>query len=141
MFAAAGSGANWVAGIGSVYDAMGMSAEMMLIQNAWLDAAEFLGRGIEVSRHTLGLRNIKEAGPGGHFLTDDLTLDLLRGDEFFSNDLFDYSGAASEGDSLLSRAHDKVESIVADFRSPLPGNVQEDLRRYFAEAYHKLGRK
>ena len=42
MLAAVASGANVLAGFGSCYTAMGMSAEMMVIQEAWLEAAKFL---------------------------------------------------------------------------------------------------
>ena len=39
MLAAAASKANLLAGIGSTHNAIGMSAEMMLIHTAWLEAA------------------------------------------------------------------------------------------------------
>ena len=81
---------------GSTYNAIGMSAEMMLIHTAWLAAARFLQRGIQVDELRLGVESIRHAGPGGSFMTDDLTLQLLRGGEFFSHDLFDYS-ARSRG--------------------------------------------
>jgi hypothetical protein len=40
---------------------------------------------------------------------------------------------------MLERAHEKVERMVAGFESPLPGQVQEDLRRYFHGAYRRMG--
>lgn len=138
MQAAYQSKASLLAGIGSCYNAIGMSAEMMVIQIAWLEAVKFLSRGIGMDMLDLAVESIKRGGPGRHFLTDDLTIKLLRSEEFFSNELFDYSGSYGPFPSLLERAHQKVEELVADFKSPVPENIQEDLRRYFYDAYQKI---
>lgn len=138
MFSAFASKANILSGIGSCYNAIGMSAEMMLIHTAWLEAVKFLTRGINTDIIHLGVENIKNAGPGGNFLTDDLTLKFLRGGEFFANDLFDYSDGFEYGIPLLERAHQKVEEMVKGFKSPLPENVQEDIHRYFHDKHKKM---
>lgn len=137
--AARESGASILAGIGSCYNANGMSAEMMVVHTAWLEAARFLGQGIDVGLLDAAVESIKRAGPGGHYLTDELTLQLLRSGEFFASDLFDHSGTCGPSPSLLERAHHRVEELVADFQSPVPGKVQEGLRRYFDGQYKKLG--
>jgi trimethylamine--corrinoid protein Co-methyltransferase len=137
MLAAYSSGAQLLVGIGSCYNAIGMSAEMMLIQTAWLETAKFLAQGFPVDELHLGLQNIKKAGPQGNFLMDDLTLKFMRGGEFFSNDLFDFSSYCGESSSLLEKAHQKVEELVADYVSSVPGQIQEELRRYFHDCYIK----
>ena len=138
MLAAVASGADVLAGFGSCYTAMGMSAEMMVIQEAWMHAARFLTDGIKTDDLHLGLDNIRQAGPGGNFMTDDLTLQFMGGGEFFANDLFDLSPCGEESKGMLERAHDKVEELVAGFESPLPGDIQEDLRRYFHDECTRL---
>jgi len=137
MLAAQRSGAHLLAGIGSCYNAVGMSAEMMLVQIAWLEAARFLGRGIDARELQAGLESISKAGPGGHFLDDELTLKLLRSEEFFKSDLLDLSGK-EDGRSLLERAHEKAQAMIEGFKSPVPELTQEALRRYFQEQYRKL---
>jgi trimethylamine--corrinoid protein Co-methyltransferase len=137
MLAARNSGANLIVGFGSCYNACGMSAEMMVIHDAWYHAAKFLDQGINTDTMHLGFENLRQTGPGGNFLTDDLTLEYMRGGEFFNHDLFDFSGHA-DGKPLLQRAHEKVESLVADFESPVPGKIQENLKRYFHDEYKKL---
>lgn len=138
MLAAANSGADLIGSFGSTYNAIGTSAEMMLIHSAWLAAARYLKRGIQVDDLRLGVESIRRAGPGGSFMTDDLTVQLLRKGEFFANDLFDYAAeTAVEGPSLLARAHIKVEQMVADPQSPHSGQVQENLHRYFAGRYRQ----
>ncbi|MFH0796346.1 MAG: trimethylamine methyltransferase family protein [Candidatus Omnitrophota bacterium] len=138
MLSAFASGAHLLCGIGSCYNAVGMSAEMMLIQTAWLEAAEFLSRGINIDELHLGIENIKKAGPGGNFLTDDLTLNLLRRGEFFSSEFFDYSGDFGKSTSLLDRAHQKAEDLISTFESPIPEKVREEIRRYFRNVKGKI---
>lgn len=133
MLAAHCSGADFFSGIGSTYNAVGMSPETMLIQTAWMQAAMHLGRGIDTSDDLLGAESIRRAGPGGEFLTDELTLELMRGDEFFSCDLLDYSGSMLHEPSMLERAHARVQELVEGFESPLPAEVQEQVRRFFRD--------
>lgn len=130
MLAAVASGADLLAGFGSGYNAIGMSAEMMAIQEAWMEAARFLERGIDTGDIHLGLDNIMKAGPGADFWTDSLTLLNLRGTEFFANGLFD-SDAHIASESMLDRAHEAIEQRLAGYASPVPQHLQEELRRYF----------
>jgi trimethylamine--corrinoid protein Co-methyltransferase len=140
MLAAAGSGAHLLAGIGSTHNAIGMSAEMMLIHTAWLASSQYLQRGIRTDDLRLGVESIERAGPGGNFLMDDLTLRFLRSDEFFSHELLDYTGGSEpNAPSLLARAHRRAEEIAAAARSPHSETMQERIRHYFADEYRKLG--
>jgi len=126
-------------GLGSNYNAIGMSAEMMMVQTAWLHAARFLTRGIRFDEGRLGVANIKAAHELQTYLVDDMTVDLLRTDEFFHDDLFDLSGGFAESTSLLERAHAKVEELTRDFTCPLSEKVQAELKAYFTREYEKLG--
>ena len=78
MLGAPTSGAHLLSGIGSTYNAIGMSAEMMLIHTAWLASAQYLRRGIRTDESAARRRKHRRAGPGGNFLMDDLTLRFLR---------------------------------------------------------------
>lgn len=133
------SGADILAGLGSCHNANGMSAEMMLIQTSWLESAGFMAKGINFDPKHLAEEAIHRAGPGKHYLDDDLTLELLRSQEFFHNNLLDYSGGYEESLSLLERAHLRVEELTSNYTSPVPEPVQEGLRRYFHDRYHRLG--
>jgi trimethylamine---corrinoid protein Co-methyltransferase len=138
MLAAHASKAHMIAGFGSCHNAIGMSAEMMIIQQDYLKAARFIARGINTDDFHLGAENIASIGPGGNFLTDDLTLSLLRQDEFFKPDVFDMPDGFNEGKSLLENAHQRVEELVADFQSPVPSDIQENLRRFFHDLYASI---
>jgi trimethylamine--corrinoid protein Co-methyltransferase len=131
MLAAQASGAHRLSGFGSCYNALGISAELMVIQEAYLRAARHLHRGILTDDTRLATASLRRAGPGRHFLDDDLTLKLMRSDEFFRDPIFDLSGAGAQGLSMLDRAHERVERLVAGFKTPVPPGVDEALRRYF----------
>ena len=122
--------------IGTYDNGMSYSAEMMLIHAAWLEAAKFLDGGFKVDQMRLAVENIKRNGPGGDYLMDDLTLKMLHEPEFFENDLFDMTGSEA-GKWILQRAKEKVDEMVTQFQSPLPGNLQENLRRYFHDIRKK----
>jgi trimethylamine:corrinoid methyltransferase-like protein len=106
---------------------------MMFIQQAYLHAARHLAGGIRTEEPWLGTASIERVGPGGHFLEDDLTLDLMRSDEFFRDDIFDLTGGHGSGEPMLERAHARVEELVGCYQSKVPGDIQERLRRHFAE--------
>lgn len=139
MLAAHTSGAHRIAGFGSCHNAVGMSAEMMVIQQAYLRAARHLARGIRTEESLLGIGSLQQVGPAGQFLDDALTLKLMRSDEFFHDDLFDLSGGYPSNKSLLERAHDRVEQLVSSHQSRVPGDIQAGLQRHFAELYRKMG--
>jgi trimethylamine---corrinoid protein Co-methyltransferase len=135
MLGASASRADVLAGLGSCHNANGMSAEMMLIQKAWLDAARFLSGGIRFDGGRLGAANIAEGGPGTNFMTDLLTLEFARGGELFANGLFDYSGGHGDDRTMFERAHAKVETLTDGYESPVPGDIQDALRRHFHDLY------
>jgi trimethylamine--corrinoid protein Co-methyltransferase len=138
MLAAHASGAHRITGFGSCHNAVGMSAEMMVIQQSYLRAARHLTRGIRTDDLRLGVASLERVGPGGQFLDDDLTLELMRSDEFFRDEVFDLSGGHGQGRSFLERAHVRVEQLVADYQSRVPGDIHEELRRYFHDCYRKM---
>ncbi|MCM8777933.1 MAG: trimethylamine methyltransferase family protein [Candidatus Omnitrophica bacterium] len=135
MLAAYSSGANIFHGIGSFYNAIGMSAEMMVIHTVWLEVAKYLMKGINFDDLQESIESIKNAGPGGNFLTDNLTLKNLRSGEFFYSELFD----ETRGKSMLERAHNKVEEFISNFQSPLKDEKRENLIRYFSDKIFKKG--
>jgi trimethylamine:corrinoid methyltransferase-like protein len=132
MLAAWASGADLLAGIGSCGNAVSMSGEMMLVQTAWLAAARFLGQGMGADLKA-ALASLEERGPGGQFLDDPETLARLRTGEFFGHPLFDYEHGHQGGRSMLERARDHADALVAAHRSPHPEAVQEGIRRFLRE--------
>lgn len=133
MFPSIILGQNMMGGLGSCYNAVGMSPEMIVIQAELAGLLMRLAEGIDTSEEMLGFDSILRAGPGGHFLEDPLTLKMLRSPEFFSGSLFDRLGEHGTGrpeESLLARAHARVEEILAAHEPALPGRIVEDIQRW-----------
>lgn len=136
---AAMSGQNVIGGFGSLHNANGMSAEQIVMQCGLADMARFVSRGIDMSDYKIALDSIARVGPGGNFLTDPLTIDLLRSDEFFKSPYVDLTGGYS-GESLgmYEMAHQEVERLVSQYRPTVPQNVQDAIRGHFRTKYHDV---
>lgn len=133
MFPSIVCGQNMMGGLGSCYNAVGLSAEMMVIQADLAGLLMRLTEGMDTSDEMLGLESILRAGPGGHFLEDPLTLKMLRSGEFFTAGVFDRLGEHGAGrpeESMLARAHARVEEILATHEPALPGHIIEDIHRW-----------
>jgi len=136
MLPAAVCGGGMFNGLGSCYNACGMSAEMVVIHSDLLRLIGRLRLGVEVSDKMLGTDAIIQAGPGGHFLEDPLTLEMLRSGEFFTGGCFDRTGERSPNrfeDSLLARAHRRVEELLATHVPAVPEEVVEAVHRWAAD--------
>jgi trimethylamine---corrinoid protein Co-methyltransferase len=138
MLGAQNSKADLLAGVGSCCNANGLSSEMMMIQYEWLKAAEHLSKGIDTENLAEGMKSIIDQGPGGNFLMDDLTIKNLRRNEFFQSDIMDMTGGAGPESTMLEKAHKKVRELTEDYISPVPGNIQESLKRYFHDLYRSM---
>ncbi len=130
---------NIIGGLGSFGNANGMSSEQIVMQCGLIDMAEYLSRGVDFSNGKDGLAAIARTGPGGNFLTDDLTLTLLRdSDEFFHTPYMDLSGEPSDpgqGKSMPELAHQKVLDLERSFNSSVPDYAAEQLKRFFYDRY------
>ncbi len=133
---AAFSGQNVIGGLGSLHNANGMSAEQIIVQCGLADMAEFVSRGIDASDHKLALDSIAAVGPGGNFLTDPLTLEQLRSDEFFTSPYVDLSGGyAPQAPGMYEIAHQEAERLVAAYRPTVPEKIRAAIRGHFRKKY------
>jgi trimethylamine--corrinoid protein Co-methyltransferase len=136
---AAFSGQNVIGGLGSLHNANGMSAEQIVMQCGLADMAEFVSRGIDTSDHKLALDSIAAIGPGGNYLTDSLTIEQLRGDEFFTSPYVDLSGGyAPQAPGMYEIAHQEVERLVSKYQPTVPEKVRTAIRCHFRKKYHDL---
>jgi len=107
------AGENFVDGLGSNCNAMGMSPEQVLIQAEMVEAALHLARGVRVDDAHMAYNAIVSVGLGGHYLTDESTLRWLRTNEWFYGTLIDASDEPGEERAMLRKAHERVEQIIA----------------------------
>ena len=132
LLASITGGQNLVSGLGSLHNANGMSPEQIVMQCGLADMVEYVSRGIDIDDHKLGLESLLRTGPGGNFMTDDLTFDLLRSDEFFNSPLVDLSGGYTDAaPGMLEIAHRKVAEIVESYQPTVPEKIREAIAKFF----------
>ena len=135
MLPAVLAGGGMFNGLGSCYNACGLSAEMIVIHADLVDLIGRIGSGMDASERMLDMESIISVGPGGMFLTEPLTLEMLRSGEFYTGGCFDRLGEQSPNrfeDSMLARAHATVEALSA--RVPaVPEKTKADIHRWAEE--------
>lgn len=134
LLASFAQGQHIIQGLGSMHNANGMSAEQIVIQCALVDMAEYFARGVDFSDYKLAVDTIGRVGPGGNYLTDDMTLDLLRSKEFASPDLFDMTGGHDPNSpGMVEKAHDRVQEILSSYKPTVPHKIQDAIVRHLAQ--------
>jgi trimethylamine---corrinoid protein Co-methyltransferase len=130
---AALTGQNVIGGLGSLHNANGMSAEQIVMQCGLADVAEFVSRGIDLSDYKLALDSIAKVGPGGNFLTDSLTVDLLRSDEFLKSRYLDQTGGyTADAPGMYEIAHREVDRLIGQYQPTVPEKVRAAIQNHFS---------
>lgn len=133
MLSAVGSKSSLLAGVGSCYNANGLSAENIVIGMSLKHAADFMVRGMRLDQLDESMESMERQKDAGYFLMDDLTMDHMRSDEFFSDKTMNMAGEFKEAPSMLERAQKTIAKVKKSYESPVPEQVQERIKAYFAE--------
>jgi len=78
------AGGNLVHDLGYIGVGLTFSLEYLVLCNEGVGAAKFITQGVEVNPRTLALDVIEKVGPGGHFLTEQHTLDHFKSEMHFT---------------------------------------------------------
>ena len=135
MLPSAVSGGGMFNGMGSCYNACGMSPEMVVIHSDLQRLMERIRMGVNVNDEMLDVDSIIAVGPGGHFLEEDLTIEMLRSGEFFTTGCFDRLGEQSPNrfeDSMLARAHRRVEDLLSSHKPAVPDHIVCEIHHWAA---------
>ena len=133
MMSAVGSGADVLAGVGSCYNANGLSAENIVIGMSLKRASDFMTRGIRLDQIDESFDSIEEQKDLGYFLMDDLTLEHMRSGEFFADNTLNMAGEFKKEPTMLERAQSIIQDVKAKYVSPVPADAQERIQAYFAQ--------
>jgi len=79
------------------------------------------------------LDSIDEQKDVGHYLMDDLTLEYMRSDEFFSAPAMNIMGEFKDAPTMLEMAQAIIRDVTAKYVSPVPADAQERIKAYFAQ--------
>lgn len=129
--------ANLLTGIGSIGNGMSTSPEQILFDCDLIELTGYLRNGIQVDRDRLGLDAIKRVGPGGSFLMDDLTIQLLHSREHFHTGHFERSGSAEK--SMYATLHERAVELVRRHKPDIPEAKTEALKKYVYDSLKKTG--
>jgi len=78
------AGGNLIHDLGYIGVGLTLSLEYLVLCNEGVGAAKFMTRGVDINPNTLALDVIKNVGPGGHFLTEQHTLDYFKQEMHFT---------------------------------------------------------
>ena len=133
MLSGVGSGADVIAGVGSCYNANGLSAENIVIGMSLKRASDFMIRGIRLDQIDESIDSIEEQKDLGYFLMDDLTLEHMRSGEFFSDTTMNMAGEFKEEPSMLERAQATIAKVKKNYVNPVPEDAKARIAAYFAD--------
>ncbi len=130
--AAITSGANLIHDIGLLDHAEIASPEMMVLCDEIIAMLRASTQEIEVDDETLGLDLIHKVGPGGHFLTEEHTVENFR--KVWYPTMMDRSRLGTRAGKELApfteRLNRKTREIIETHQpEPLPKEVQEGFKR------------
>ena len=124
------AGTNLVHDVGYLEFGLTYSFDLLVMCDEFIGQARRMMEGIPVDRESLAVESIKRVGPGGHFLSDDHTLDHFR--ENWQPDLTDRrtfeDWKALGAKSMGQLAREKVKKIKESHQPEvLPADVEKKI--------------
>jgi trimethylamine--corrinoid protein Co-methyltransferase len=118
-------------GVGAITNGKAVSAEQMLIDIDLVGCLRRLADGVNADRLDAAAEEIAHIEHGGNFMMAEQTLGLLRhGQEYCQPLTFNRAGA--DAPPALQRAHEQLERIAAEWKSPVPEEVRAELESLLA---------
>jgi len=126
------AGGNLIHDLGYIGVGLTFSLEYLVLCNEGVGAAKFMTRGVEVNPRTLALDVIEKVGPGGHFLTEQHTLDHFKSEMHFTR-LFNRSAydnwQATGSKTFGEHANNLLKEILQWHEVPgLDPQLEEEIR-------------
>lgn len=126
------AGGNLIHDLGYIGVGLTLSLEYLVLCNEGVAATKFITRGVEVNHHTLALEVIEKVGPGGHYLTEQHTLDQFKNEMYFTR-LFNRSAydnwLASGSKTFGENANNLLKEILQWHEVPqLDPQLEEEIK-------------
>ena len=119
--------------MGSLANALGMSATQMVLHHDLVEMLESFRAGITVTDETLAVESIATGAREGNFMTDPLTLKYLRSGEHFFPPSFEVCPGTADVSTMAARAHERAEDLIASHCPAVPEDRLEDVQKYVAK--------
>lgn len=139
------SGANFVHDCG--YTESGITGDVfqLVMDDEIIGMARKIQEGIPVNEETLATDIIAEAGPGGHYLDNDHTLDHFR--EHWRPTLMDRNTneawVAGGEKTMKDRIVDKTQQIIRDYEGPIsrvPDSAKKEIQKILEGAEARIAK-
>ncbi len=135
---AALSGANLIHDVGYLESGLLGSFDMLVMSNEVIGMAKRILSGVTVTPETLAVDVIERVGPGGHYLTEEHTLQHFKTELWFPT-LMDRQmrrgWEASGRKTMAERVRAKVKDILEHHQPlPIPADVEARLKAIIAQA-------
>ncbi len=109
------------------------SLEQLAIDNEWIDAFNYIIKGVEVNEDTIAADLIEHVGIAGNYMSEEHTVEYLRDNyqpaKIFNRDTLD-KWVIDGSTDIYTRAHDYVESMTGGYKQAAPvvsASVYEEL--------------
>ncbi|AET67418.1 trimethylamine:corrinoid methyltransferase [Desulfosporosinus orientis DSM 765] len=132
LFSAMLSKAHIVHDVGIMDHCNSVSPELVVLADEIIEGLKHYTQGVEVNGEELALDVIKEAGPGGHYLTNIHTLRNFR--KVWYPDLFSRNMQNSNESQVKGRVKDKIINIMDNHQVPqLDRVILMELKKWYAK--------
>jgi len=120
------AGINMISGAGMLETLACHSLEKLVLDAESIASAQHLARGISVDATSLALEMVAESFARGGFLKLEATRQLFQAEQYLPSTVIDREPLRVPGETLVSRAHARVEELLASYqRPPLDKNAEE----------------
>ncbi len=128
------SGADLIIMGGPLNNASHQSYEQVVIDHDIWEMAERVATEIEVNDATLAYDTVAQVGPGGSYVAEAHTLKWVRSGEHYYGGSFNRSGLPGEENTMLARAHQRVETILRKpFSYAAPAESLQRIKQFVRE--------
>jgi len=120
------SGINMISGAGMLETLACHSLEKLVLDAESIDSARRLARGVNATAPSLAVEMFAESFAKGGFLKLESTRQLFQSEQHLPSTVIDREPLRVPGETFVSRAHARVEELLASYERPPLDRVAED---------------
>jgi len=120
------SGINMISGAGMLETLACHSLEKLVLDAESIDSAQRLARGVNAKAPSLAVEMFAESFAKGGFLKLESTRQLFQSEQHLPSTVIDREPLRVPGETFVSRAHARVEELLASYERPPLDRVAED---------------
>jgi len=120
------SGINMISGAGMLETLACHSLEKLVLDAESIDSARRLARGVNAEAQSLAVEMFAESFAKGGFLKLESTRQLFQSEQHLPSTVIDREPLRVPGETLVTRAHARVEELLGSYQRPALDSAAED---------------